>query len=208
MSTAQRTIIYSDLGVTEPRPEEITEELIANARVLFVDHTVVEAGTCAIELAHARGIPVVGDIEREAVPRLAELMRRIDHLILSSDLARRLTGESEATAAVQALSGADRACCVVTAGERGCWYAERGSEVRHFPAFQVQVVDTTGCGDVFHGAYAACIARGESVSTAIRVATAAAGLKAAHPGGRTGIPDRATVDNFLKTSKVSDASEV
>jgi sulfofructose kinase len=58
-------------------------------------------------------------------------------------------------------------------------------------------VDTTGCGDVFHGAYAACIARGERVDMAIQVASAAAGLKATQPGGRRGIPDRAAVDRFL-----------
>jgi sulfofructose kinase len=59
-------------------------------------------------------------------------------------------------------------------------------------------VDTTGCGDVFHGAYAACIAQGESVDTAVRIATAAAGIKATQPGGRAGIPGRAAIDRFLK----------
>jgi sulfofructose kinase len=99
---------------------------------------------------------------------------------------------------VRALDSPDRACCVVTAGERGCWYAERDGEVHHFPAYQVEVVDTTGCGDVFHGAYAASIARGEPVPTAIRIATATAGLKATQPGGRSGIPTRAAVEAFLK----------
>jgi sulfofructose kinase len=87
---------------------------------------------------------------------------------------------------------------VVTAGEQGCWYAERDGPVRHFPAYRVQVVDTTGCGDVFHGAYAACIARGESVERAIQVATATAGIKATHRGGRSGIPTRAAVEEFLQ----------
>jgi sulfofructose kinase len=59
-------------------------------------------------------------------------------------------------------------------------------------------VDTTGCGDVFHGAYAACIAQGESVDTTVRIATAAAGIKATQPGGRAGIPDRAAIDRFLE----------
>jgi sulfofructose kinase len=58
-------------------------------------------------------------------------------------------------------------------------------------------VDTTGCGDVFHGAYAAGLARGEDVRAAIAVATAAAGIKATRRGGRAGIPDRATVDRFM-----------
>jgi sulfofructose kinase len=60
------------------------------------------------------------------------------------------------------------------------------------------VVDTTGCGDVFHGAYAASLTQGESVSQAVRVATVAAGLKATQPGGRDGIPNHATIDRYLE----------
>jgi sulfofructose kinase len=92
----------------------------------------------------------------------------------------------------------------VTAGAQGCWYSERGGAVNHFPAFQVNAVDTNGCGDVFHGAYAACIAQGESVAQAIQVATAAAGIKATQPGGRAGIPNREALDQFLKEHRLGD----
>ena len=82
----------------------------------------------------------------------------------------------------------------MTDGERGCWFAERGGEARRIvAAIPVQVVDTTGCGDVFHGAYAAAIARGESPDRAVEVANAAAAIKATRAGGRTGIPDLPTV---------------
>ena len=206
LSTRDRCILFSMAGVREPEPENITPDLIANCRVLFVDHTVTETGPRAIELAHAQGIPVVGDIEAVRDPRVLDLVSQIDHLILGVQLAGRMTGESEPAAMVRALSGPDRACCVVTAGERGCWYSEHGGGVRHFAVFRVQVVDTTGCGDVFHGAYAACIARGESVSTAIRVATAAAGIKATQQGGRRGIPDLAAVERFLREHGNDDLS--
>jgi sulfofructose kinase len=197
-STGQRTIFYSADGVVERRPEEMAQELIARCRVLFVDFTVGDGGLRAIHLAHARGIPVVGDIEQETAPGVEQLLRKIDHLIIGVQLAGRLTGETEPDRMVRALASAERACCVVTAGERGCWYSERGAEVHHFPAYRVPVVDTTGCGDVFHGAYAACIARGETIATAIQVATATASLKATQPGGRTGIPNWTTVERFLR----------
>lgn len=199
-STGQRTILYSAEGVAQRRPEEVTDELIAGCRLLFVDNRVVEAGLRAVELAHARNIPVVGDIEPEITPGVPELMRQIDHLIVGIELAARVTGEAQPERIVRALAGDKRACCVVTAGEQGCWYSEWGGQVRHFPAYRVQVVDTTGCGDVFHGAYAACLVKGESVTTAIQVATATAALKATRPGGRTGIPNRPTVDRFLTIS--------
>jgi len=197
-STADRCILFSMDGVKEPRLEEITADLLARCRVVFIDHTMVETGSRIIDLAQAQSIPVVGDIEAVRDDRVPELIQRIDHLIVGTELAGEVTGESDPLAMVRGLSGPDRACCVVTAGERGCWYAERGGEVLHVPAFPVAVVDTTGCGDVFHGGYAACLARGYSVHRAIQVATAAAGLKATRPGGRSGIPDLPTVQRFLE----------
>ena len=66
-----------------------------------------------------------------------------------------------------------------------------------FPAYPVPVVDTTGCGDVFHGAYAWALAREADLSERVRYASAAAALKAMHAGGQAGIPDRVTVEAFL-----------
>jgi ribokinase len=200
-STGQRTILYSTEGVVPYPPEAVTEELVGAGRVLFVDNRVVAAALRAVELAHALGIPVVGDIEPELEPGVLELMQQIDHLIIGIELAGQVTGETQPERMVQALGGVKRACCVITAGERGCWYSERGGPVQHRAAFPIQVVDTTGCGDVFHGAYAACLAQGESVAAAVRVATAAAALKATQPGGRSGIPDRAAVERFLTTHR-------
>jgi sulfofructose kinase len=197
LSTGQRCILYSADGVMVPELRDIGLDLVGHCRVLFVDHTAIGASLRAVELAHTQGIPVVGDFERAGDSRLPDLMYQIDHLILGFPLARQTSGEIEPAAAVRALSRPDRACCVVTVGERGCWYSEYGGEVYHFPAYQVEVADTTGCGDVFHGAYAACIARGEGVARAIQIATAAAGIKATQLGGRKGIPDLAAVDHFL-----------
>jgi sulfofructose kinase len=196
-ATGQRTILYTKRGVVQRQPEEMTGDLIGSCRVLFVDYTAGAGGQRAIELAHVRSIPVVGDIEHGAAPGIPDLVCQIDHLIVGAEFGEQFTGETQPEHMVRALAGPERACCVVTVGDQGCWYSEWGGDVRYFPAFQVEVVDTTGCGDVFHGAYAACIAWGESVDRAIRVATAAAGMKATKPGGRSGIPDLPTVERFL-----------
>jgi sulfofructose kinase len=201
-SSGQRTILYWNARVIEPEPQEITEDMIAACRVLLVDHTMARAGLHAARLAHARLVPVVGDIEKEPEPRALDLMDQIDHLIVSTRFAGRVTGKREPQDMVRALSRPERACCVVTDGEQGCWYLrEHGGDVHHLPALPVQAVDTTGCGDVFHGAYAACLAQGASVHQAIKVATVAAGLKATQPGGRSGIPDRATIDCVLAANE-------
>jgi len=84
---------------------------------------------------------------------------------------------------------------VVTCGSGGCWSvsATDPEMPRHHPAFTVMAVDTTGCGDVFHGAYAARLARGDALEERIRVASAAAALKAS--GGE--IPHLEEVEKFL-----------
>jgi len=61
----------------------------------------------------------------------------------------------------------------------------------------VDVVDTTGCGDVFHGAYAAALAEGRDLADRVGFASAAAALKATRAGGQAGIPPRTVVETFL-----------
>ena len=191
-----RTILYQP-GRVEPPLEHITPGLVSRCRVLFIDHHAPAAGIRAARLASELGIPVVADVEKLETPGLDEFLALSTHLIIGISFAHRLTGKSEAVEMVKALGGPERACCVVTAGREGCWYAERGGPVLHVPAFEVPVVDTTGCGDVFHGVYAAALARGEPAARAVLQATAAAGIKATRPGGRSGIPDRAAVERFL-----------
>ncbi len=200
VSTGRRTILSANAGVTHLAETEVTAELVARCRMLFVDHTEAVIGLHALRLAHAQGIPVVADLERPSGPEVLELVRQVDHLIVGTEFARQITGETDPPAMVRALHNPAHTACVVTAGELGCWYMSResGDEVRHQPACRVQVIDTTGCGDVFHGAYAAAIVRGESVPRAIAVATAAAGLKATQPGGRRGIPDWPAVEPLPK----------
>jgi len=199
-STGQRTILAVVTGVTPPSTELFHAGLIASCRVLFVDSTVGAFALEAAALAQARGVPVVADLERISGAEVLALAQRVDHLIVGTGFAGKATGETDPAAMVRALRSPAHVACVVTAGEIGCWYAAReaGDEVRHVPACRVQAIDTTGCGDVFHGAYAACIARGESVARAVAVATVAAGLKAARPGGRSGIPDLRTIERYLQ----------
>ena len=86
----------------------------------------------------------------------------------------------------------------MTCGAAGSWYRDEAGPPRHQPAFPVSVVDTTGCGDVFHGAYAAALARGLDLAARVRFAAAAAALKATRAGGQAGIPTRAATEAFLQ----------
>ena len=90
----------------------------------------------------------------------------------------------------------------MTCGAKGCWFLDsQAASPHHLPAFRVRALDTTGCGDVFHGAYAAALARGCSLVELLRFAAAAAALKATRRGGQAGIPNRREVEAFLDRSR-------
>ena len=182
-----RTILHSGGNVAPPE-ELITPELISQASVLFLDDNSRQAGVKAATIARDLGIPVVADVETDPPPGYEQLLPLVNHLVIGVEFARWLSGEKNETAMAEALIIPDRTCCVVTAGERGSWYCVKGKKAVHAPAYPVEVVDTTGCGDVFHGIYASSIARGETIDFAVTLANASAALKATKPGGRLGIP--------------------
>ena len=189
-----RTILSDNSGVKEISPARITSELIARAKTLFIDHTVPHSGALAALIARTHQIPVVADIERTDSKGLPELLLLVDHLIVSLSIARQLSGKDDAADAAKCLAQS-REVAVVTDGANGCWSATAGeAKVLWTPAFAVEVVDTTGCGDVFHGAYAAGLARGDDLKTRVQIASAAAAIKATQRGGRSGIPTRAALE--------------
>lgn len=204
--TGARTLFYDRSGFIEPPVEWITPALLASCRVLFVDHTVMGAALHAARLAHSLGIPVVADIEPGADERRQALLAMIDHLVIGIELGHELTSQSDPAEMVAALAAGPHAAVVVTAGAQGCWYAAHAGPVRHCPAIQVQVVDTVGCGDVFHGAYAASLARGEGLDRAVKIATITAGLKTTRPGGRAGIPSWTAVEKLMQDHPDRDHS--
>jgi len=93
----------------------------------------------------------------------------------------------------------DREAVIVTCGSDGLWFVSREeTKPKPVPAFKVKAVDTTGCGDVFHGAYAAGLARALPLIERLRLASATAALKATRHGGQSGIPNLSAVEKFLR----------
>jgi sugar/nucleoside kinase (ribokinase family) len=149
-------------------------------------------------LARNAGIPTVADFELDSDPRFPELLPLANHLILSREFASLITGKQSPQQAVRALADPQHEIVAVTCGEAGCWYLERGGKApKHQPAFKVKAADTTGCGDVFHGAYAFALARGLPIEERLRLASAAAALKACRAAGPAGIPSLQMVRRFL-----------
>ncbi|MGR5456349.1 PfkB family carbohydrate kinase, partial [Vibrio alfacsensis] len=82
----------------------------------------------------------------------------------------------------------------VTVGSKGCYWLENG-ELAHQVGLKVDVVDTTGAGDVFHGALAVAVAERMETRQSIIFSNTVAALKCKKLGGREGMPTRKEVDD-------------
>ena len=191
--------IFADISaVRGAHPTLPAPEVIESSRVLFLDFFGMTGNIRAARIARCAGVPVVSDLERTQLPRMKTLIDLIDHPIFSRRAATEWTGESRPRLAVDKIWEETSDTVIVTCGEEGLWFRSRAHRAtQHLPAFDVKAVDTTGCGDVFHGAYAAALAAGMDVVKRIQFASATAALKATKHGGQTGIPTRPVVEKFL-----------
>jgi len=194
-----RNIFFDRHGVVGADPDLPEPDVIRSARALLIDNFGIEGMIRAARIAREAGIPVVADFESDDAPRFSELLALVDHLIVSRDFGEKMTGEKDPARAAQKLWAQGRQVVIVTNGPEGSTYLDASpcDSPKHQPAFPVSVVDTTGCGDVFHGAYASALVRRLPLAERVRFASATAALKATQRGGQAGIPSRSGVENFL-----------
>jgi sulfofructose kinase len=203
--TGERTVLWDrhpDIALTA---EDISDEAVASARVVLVDCHETAAVTSVASRARRAGARTVLDVERVR-PGIDALLREIDVIIAAEHFPVDLTGKRELGAALDTLQRETGAAIVcVTLGERGSLARCNGMEV-HMPAFLVDVVDTTGAGDVFRAGFiAAWLEHGEAaeLETVLRYANAVAALKCRELGARTGAPTREEVHAFLRNPQMS-----
>jgi len=182
------------------RPAELDRAYLTSAAYLHLDGCHLEAALEAARWMREAGKQVCLDCARTdgrpTSSRLADLVRRVDILICGAGFCRSLTGEADPWRAGEALLALGPRLVVETDGENGS-RTITADERFHVPAFPVEVVDTTGAGDVFHGAYLVGLLRGWDLGTVARFASAAAALICTRLGGRRGIPSFADVQSFL-----------
>ncbi len=149
----------------------------------------------ALTLARQQGVTTV--LDADITPQdIAELVALSDHAAFSAPGLQRMTQIAEAESALKKAQTLTNGHVYVTQGKDGCYWLEKGA-LSYLPAFQIDVVDTTGAGDVFHGALALGLAQNQPAQDAVRFASAVAALKCTRPGGRAGIPDCDQTRSFL-----------
>ncbi|ELY4374870.1 sugar kinase [Cronobacter sakazakii] len=155
-----------------------------------------EGATRALTLARRAGVMTLldGDVTPQDIRSLVALS---DHAAFSAPGLARLAPGLAPQDALKTTKTLTNGHVYVTLGKEGCLWLENDDTLHRQVGFTVEAVDTTGAGDVFHGALAVMLARGESPQEAVRFASAVAALKCTRPGGRAGIPDCDQTRSFL-----------
>ncbi|PRY24266.1 sulfofructose kinase [Aliiruegeria haliotis] len=167
------------------------------SRAVLVDTRWTEGAAAALDLARDWDVPGIVDGEAPLDP---VLMEKATHLAFSRQGLRSVTGTGAIDAGLEMLARRYGNWICVTDGANGVFYTTPNG-IAHIPAFRVEVVDTLGAGDVWHGAFALSLAEGAGEPDAVRFANAAAALKCMTFGGRAGTPDRSAVQTILKENE-------
>ena len=195
--SGKRSVAWTRGDLTEITPDELDYELIANAKLLHLDGHHTAAAIAAAKFARKNNVLVNFDAGtmREGVP---ELLTYADILITSEEFARKVTGENDLDKAIFKLADTGAKVTGITMGELGSMVLAEGKILR-CPAFKVdKVVDTTGAGDVYHTGFAVRYLETSDLMECMRFGSAVSAIKCGKLGGRTGIPSRQEVDEFLK----------
>jgi len=172
--------IVPDRRELERNAPDLDLSAIDSTATLLVDGHFPAQALRAVAKAREVGAAVVGDFHRPT-PAILELLRYVDYPVVPLEFAE---GFSSGDPERAILELADRfgGTPIVTLGAEGGLYLE-GRRVRRFAARPVEVVDTTGAGDVFHGAFAAGLSRGWPLERSIDLARRAAALGCTALGG-------------------------
>jgi len=185
-STGRRTIFWRRPTGKPPGPEEIDSKKLTRSKILHTDGLFIEAALHAATVARRTGVRVVVDAGtlREGMLELAALA---DAFIASETFARALVGEDSPVEACRRLSALGPSLTGVTLGPGGYVALYEGRIIQE-PARQVEVLDTTGCGDVFHAGITYGLVRGWDPRKSFDLANWAAAAVSTRLGGRAGIP--------------------
>lgn len=166
-----------------PAADWIPDEAIDRADAVLIDGRWPEGGVRVAERAAERGIPIVHDFDQD-LAEVWDIAGLATHAIADEDLAAAHGGVGHLLAKIEELGtwGA------VTLGARGVAYSDG-----RIPGFPVDVLDSTGAGDVFHGAFALAMAQGKDEVDALHLGCAAGALHCQL--GR--VPERDEVDTLL-----------
>lgn len=187
-------------------PDDAPHAEIARATHLHLGAPELMGGENAAKIlasARAAGVVTSADLLAPGDPGLldwiAPALSSVDYLLPNDEQILGLTGAATVEDAARALIGQGVGCVAVTRGARGALVVT-ADEVIAVPAFDIEVVDTTGCGDAFSAGFLRGIGLGRSPRDAAVLGCAAAALVAQGLGSDHGDFGLSAADEFAATA--------
>ena len=195
---AHRNIFWHRGTACPSLPESFQTLLSKSVRILHLDGLHLEPAIAAAKVA--RSVNVVTVLDAGTLrPGMEKLLPLIDHLVVSEKFAHQSCRHNNPEVALKQLADYGAKAITITLGHSGSLSIDVDGQISRHPAFRVDAIDTTGCGDVFHGGYIYGLLQDWPLSQTVRFAAACAALKTRALGGRTAIPALHEVENFLQS---------
>jgi sulfofructose kinase len=196
-STGERTVLWRRDDGLRIDPEQILPEQIACARLLHIDGHDTPAVARAAAIARGLGIPVTVDVDT-VYHGFDRVLPNVDYLVASSEFPTAWTGQDDPFKALELMQREyGMKVVAMTLGAHGALARENG-EFFYSPAFVVNCVDTTGAGDVFHGAFCYAVLQEMPMRDALEFSNAMAALNCTALGARGGIRGLEEIRGLMK----------
>jgi sugar/nucleoside kinase (ribokinase family) len=203
-NTGDRAICFSPGSVADITEDEIDQTPLDGVKVVHLNGRHPVASFRLAERARSIGITISfdGGAQRysEVTDKLAALS---DICIVAEEFSKHICSDSvqESARAIQSMGPK---IVGITQGRQGSWFLLDNGDSFHQPAFLTdRTVDTTGCGDSFHGAFLYAYCQGWDVRYCAKFASAVASINSQCLGGRGGLPTLKQVEKFLADHSVS-----
>jgi sulfofructose kinase len=197
-NNGNRTVFWHKGTVPHLKKDEVDLSPFSRAKVLHLDGLMIEASLEAARQAKNAGLTVVLDAGTMREGSL-QIVAHVDVLIASAKFAEPLIGTGASPEkALEALTPFGPKTVVITLGRKGSLGWD-GKKTAFQEAFPVKAVDTTGAGDVYHGAYIYGLLQGWPMTECMHYASAVAAMKCREMGARKGIPRLEEVPAFMKS---------
>jgi sugar/nucleoside kinase (ribokinase family) len=157
-----------------------------------------------LKRAKERGSTTTLDVlagKPEMLPLVEPLLPYTDYFIPSNEEADGLSGMTDVTDVAQFFIDKGAKCSLITLGGEGAYYHDAGGTRFWVPAYDIEVVDTCGCGDAFDAGFAVALCKGFDPETAVRFAQASAALVATGLGSNAGIKSFEHTIDFMNNQK-------
>lgn len=202
--SGERTVLWKRDPSIALQPQDLRPEWISGSSALLIDGHDTAAATQAARCARGEKIPVVGDFDN-LYPGVQALLEFVDYPITSKEFPEKLTGEKDLSRSLPIMQCRFKSRLVgATLGRLGV-LAWDGSRFLLCPGFRVKAVDTTGAGDIFHGAFVFGLVHGWDVKKTLEFSCAAAAINCEAPGARGNI---GTLEMIRELRRAGERSEL